>query len=148
MTTSSSDERSSFRHVRSAVIDPHDRGRNLPLATSFPPGVWAIGIAGYLGVLGSFWIIFGGENEAALVLVIVSLFAAMYFGLPYVMARTAAKHGSGERRRESVSDFLAGDFVTFTGRISGWSALIQYAFMPIALAFGALIIGIIMMSLR
>jgi hypothetical protein len=148
MTTSSRDDRSLSRRGRSAVVDAHDHGRNLPLATSLPLGVLAIGIAGYLGVVGSFWIAFGGVGETALVLVIVSLFGAMYFGLPYVMARTAAKHAFGERKQESIADFLAGDFDTLTGRIGGWSAMVQYALLPVALAFGALTIGIIMMVLR
>jgi hypothetical protein len=72
----------------------------------------------------------------------------MYFGLPYLMNRTATRHGAEKRKPQSISDFLAGDFDTLTGRVSGWSAFVQYAFLPVALAFGALAIGIIMMSLR
>jgi hypothetical protein len=131
----------------STVVRSPERGHNLPVATTLPKGVLAIGIAGYAGILAAFWFAFGGNSEAAFVLVIVSLFALMYFGLPYLMNRTAAKHGANERKPQSTSEFLMGDFDTFTGRISGWSAFWQYAFLPVALAFGALAIGIIMMSL-
>ncbi len=148
MTTSPHERSPSSRRARSAAIHPHQHGHNLPLANSLPAGVLAIGIAGYLGVLGSFWMAFGSDGEAALVLVIVSMFGAIYFGLPYLIERTAAKHGFRERQRKSTSDFLTGDFDTFTGRVGGWSALIQYAFLPVALAFGALAIGIVMMALR
>lgn len=131
-----------------AAVVSHDPGHNLPLATTFPAGVLAIGVAGYAGMVGSFWIAFGSHAEAAFVLVVVSLFALMYFSLPYLMNRTATKHGVEKPRRQSISDFLSGDFDTLNGHISGWSAFVQYAFLPVALAFGALAIGIIMMSLN
>jgi hypothetical protein len=128
------------------IVRSSERGHNLPVATTLPKGVLAIGIAGYAGILGAFWFAFGGNSEAAFVLIIISLFALMYFGLPYLMNRTAARHGAKKQKPQSMSEFLMGDFDTFTGRISGWSAFVQYAFLPVALAFGALAIGIIMMS--
>ena len=130
------------------VVRSPERGHNLPIATELPAGVMAIGVAAYAGLIGSFWIAFGGDGYTTLVLIVVSLFALMYFGLPWLMNRTATRHSAGKRRPQSVSDFLAGDFDTLNGRISGWSAFVQYAFLPVALAFGGLAIGIIMMSLR
>lgn len=131
-----------------AAVLPHDRGHNLPLATRHSPGVLAFGIGGYLGVLAMFWITFGGDGDAVGVLVVVSLFAVMYFGLPYVMTSTAARHDPRVDRPPSLSNFVNGDFDTLTGRVSGWSAFVQFAFLPIALAFGALALGITVMLLR
>jgi len=132
------------------TVDAHrdDRGHNRPPALSLPMGVLSLGIAGYVGVLCAFWVTFGGDMETAYILAVVSLFGLVYFGLPYLMRRTAITHGAERERRQSISDFLHGDFDTLTGRITGWSAFMQYAFLPVALAFGALAIGIIMMSLR
>jgi hypothetical protein len=117
---------------------------NPPVARTLPAGVVALGVAGYLGVLGAFWVFFGDNREAAQSLAVVSFFALVFAGIPYVMFRTRARHGAGPDRRETTSAFLSGDFDTRTGPVSGWSALIQYAFLPVALAFGALAIGIVL----
>jgi hypothetical protein len=130
-----------------AMHHPHDPGHNLPLATTLPTGVLAVGVVGYLGIVGAFWLAFGADPEAAGVLVVASLFAAMYFGLPLVMNRTASKHHA-DHAEQSMADFLTGDFDTLNGRVSGWSALIQFAFLPVALAFGALAFGVILTVLR
>ena len=128
-----------------ALVVTHSVRHNLPVATKLPMRVLAVGVGGYAGVIGAFWITFGSARESAFVLVIVSLFALMYFGLPYLMNRTATKREARKEWPQSISDFLTGDFETLNGRISGWSAFMQYAFLPIALAFGAAAIGVIVM---
>jgi hypothetical protein len=127
---------------------PSDWRHNLTVSTKLPKGVIAIGMAGYAGILLAFWVAFGGDFDSAFVLVIVSLFALMFFGLPVLMSRTATNDNAPGERPQSLSEFLAKDFDTFTGRVSGWSALMQYAFLPLALAVGALTIGIILLFLR
>jgi hypothetical protein len=131
-----------------AIAISSQRGRNRLLATTLPSGVLAIGVSGYAGMLGSFWIAFGSESQVVFVLVIVTMFALIYSGLPLVMARAATLHSAQKRRPQYIADFVAGDFETLTGPISGWSALVQFAVLPIALAFGVLAIGIINVSLR
>lgn len=128
------------------AADPHERDSGLPVALTLPKGILGVGVAGYLGIMAAFWLAFGGDPEAAGVLVVSSFFAAVYFGLPLVMNRTAGKHGT-TAKTQSMGDFLHGDFDTLNGRVSGWSAFIQFAFLPVALAFGALAFGIILMVL-
>jgi hypothetical protein len=131
-----------------AIRHSPDQGHNLPVSTKLPKGVITIGIGGYAGILVAFWIAFGGTTESAFVLVIASSFALMYFGLPLLMSRAATKQRAYREWPQSISDFLTRDFDMFTGRVSGWSALVQYAFLPIALAVGALAIGVIFIFLR
>jgi hypothetical protein len=115
-----------------------------PIARTLPAGIVALGVAGYLGVLAAFWTFFGDDHGAVQSLAVVSLVAVVFFGVPYVMFTTRTKHGVRSEHRQAISDFLSGDFDTLTGPITGWSALVQYAFLPVALAFGAVAIGIVL----
>lgn len=149
MNVSAHPKMSNATELRSSASSHlHCRSESRPLMTALPKGLLLLGIAGYAALVGVFWMAFGGDAGAAFVLVVVSLFGLMYLGLPYLMNRTAANHGVSQGRLPAFSEFLNGDFDTLTGRISGWAAFMQSAFLPIALAFGALAIGIIMMSLR
>ena len=114
----------------------------LPLAV--PP----LAGGGDFGIFAAFWLTFAGDSEAALAISMSTVYALVFFAVPYLMVRMAAKHGLPPGRRSSLSDFLNGDFETITGRISGWSALVQVALVPVALAFGTLAIGVIYTSAR
>ena len=129
-----------------ADIPPrHGRTHNLPVATTLPAAVPAIAVAGYAGILVAFWLSFAGNVEAALAIAVSTAYAAMYFGVPYLMVRLAEKH-DGAPHRQSLHSFLSGEFETITGRIGGWAAVIQVVLVPVGLAFGALAIGMIYVS--
>jgi len=129
--------------ARAAVPDqPPGRDHNLPVATMLPLAVPGIAIAGYVGILAAFWLSFAGDTSAALAIGVSTVYGLVFFGVPYFMMRTAARHGPSPDR-PSLSEFLNGGFETNTGKISGWSALVQVALVPVALAFGTLAIGFI-----
>ena len=121
---------------------PPGRYHNLPGATLLPLAVPGIAIAGYVGILAAFWVSFASDASAALSIGVSTVYGLVFFGVPYFMMRTAARHGPSSDR-PSLSEFLNGGFETNTGRISGWSALVQVALVPVALAFGTMAIGFI-----
>ena len=123
----------------------HERTHNLPVATTLPAAVPAIAFAGYAGILFAFWLSFAGNVEAALAIAVSTAYAAMYFGVPYLMARMAEKHGDSPHR-QSLPTFIDGEFETITGRIGGWAAVVQIVLVPVGLAFGAFAIGMIYVS--
>jgi hypothetical protein len=125
-----------------------DRTHNRPLATRLPFAVPAIAVAGYGGILLAFWLTFAGDATAVFAIAISTVYAVVYFGVPYLMNRMAERHAGPNDRRPSLFDFLEGDLDTITGRISGWSALVQVTLIPVALAFGTLAIGLVNIWLR
>lgn len=124
------------------------RMHNRPTATTMPLSVPAIAVAGYGGILLAFWLTFAADGGAIFAIAIGTLYGIIYFGVPYLMNRMAAKYGTSNDPQSSLSDFLNGDLDTIAGRISGWSALVQVTLVPIALAFGTLAIGFIYIWLR
>jgi hypothetical protein len=125
-----------------------DRAHNRPPATKLPFAVPAIAVAGYGGILLAFWLTFTGDATAIFAIAISTGYAIIYFGVPYLMNRMAERHAGPNDRRPSLSDFLDGDLDTISGRISGWSALVQITLIPVALALGTLAIGLINVWLR
>lgn len=107
------------------------------------PGVfkWAIGIYG--GMMLGIWLLFGTNLETGISLMICTVYGAMYFGVPVVMARIAAK-AAPLVEEGSLGRFLRGDFETADGSLSGWSALILVVLIPAAIGFGLIAMGIIL----
>lgn len=140
-------------HHAAAAVDAAgnghpDRAHNRPPATKLPFAVPVIAVAGYGGILLAFWLTFTGDATAIFAIAISTAYAVVYFGVPYLMNRMAERHAGPNDRRPSLSDFLEGELDTITGRISGWSALVQVTLIPVALAFGTLAIGLINVWLR
>lgn len=119
-----------------------DRSHNLPVATVLPVAAPALAVAGYVGILASFWLSFAGDVSAALSITISTVYGAVFFGIPYFMLRTAARHGASSER-PTLAEFVRGNFDTIYGRVSGSSAFVQVAIIPVSLAFGSLAIGLV-----
>lgn len=122
------------------------RTHNLPVVTEIPAGVQLVGVIGYAGIFGAMWVTFGGY-DAWFVLAISTFFAAVFFAVPAIMFRTAKSHGFSQPA-PTMSDFLAGDLETWTGRIKGREALVQVAAVPIALALGSFALAVIVITAR
>jgi hypothetical protein len=114
-----------------------------PTATTLPGPIAALGVAGCVGLVAAFWLFFHGSQETIGALSIVTFLAAVFVGVPFLMIRTRSRHRANTDRSRTLPEFLAGNFDTSSGPVSGWSALLQYSFLPIALAIGAVVIGII-----
>jgi hypothetical protein len=118
------------------------RTHNLPVFTTLSTAVPAIAAAGYAGILAAFWLSFAANAEAGLSIAIGIVYAAVYFGVPYVLVRVADRHAPPSRPR-SLSDFIHGRFATNSGQISGTAALVQVVLIPVSLALCAVAIGVI-----
>lgn len=122
----------------SAEVDlPIARQQSITLHVPSPaddylhPG--AVGIA--LGGLGLFLVaswIGWAFGYTALLLAVIMVLCVMYFG-PLIGVGQASAEARGEVTRRGFAQFLTGPVGTFTGHVTGFTALMQIAFMPIAL---------------
>ncbi|MGB3810389.1 MAG: hypothetical protein WA943_09835 [Parvibaculum sp.] len=132
-----------------SVAPHHDwHGRNVPLAPDLHPGVFVAAIGGWAWLFGAFWLVFGGQREGAFMMAVDTAFLAVFFGTPYLLKRTADRFLKREEHHGSFADFLHGDVQTWTGTLSGWSALIQVIVVPFSVALGMTAIGFIIASAR
>ena len=108
-------------------------------------GVHPKAIAGLIGLYGllvcSFWAFFG-DHETGLTLAIITVLAAMFFGLLGGGILLSDSVPRGERGR-SFDDFVAGRVLTATGWIEGKEALAQILTLPLCLFVGSLVFGAI-----
>ena len=95
------------------------------------PGAGALALAGFALFLVASWVGWG-FGYTTLLIGVIYLLSAMYFGMLLLFSRTAAA-SRGDVSKRSFQDFLNGRVEIFEGRISGREALIQIAFMPILL---------------
>ena len=95
----------------------------------------------YAALLIVFWLLFGGP-DTALTLGVITVLGMMYFGLlggGILMSDSVPRVARGR----SFSEFLQGRALIATGWISGKEAFAQIIVLPIALTFGAIVIGLI-----
>jgi hypothetical protein len=92
------------------------------------PVVWRVLILVWAIFCGIMWLLFGRESSAVFVLVVVSLFAAMYFLLPYTLS-TLASSIKGEEPEPAAKN----EVKTFSGTLSATEASIQILLIPVTL---------------
>jgi hypothetical protein len=88
------------------------------------------------------WLSFAWTRETDFVLVIVTLFFAIFFTLFLLTASYTLKDPRWPVRETSFGDFLKSDIGIGTGTMRGRDVLIEIALIPIALAFAATLIGL------
>ncbi|HEX6958733.1 MAG TPA: hypothetical protein VF194_12170 [Ferrovibrio sp.] len=118
---------------------------------SLPVGVFGLMAAAYAMMMLIYWLTFRSHTESAMMVAISAFFVAVFFGTPWLMARqgealTRKRHGGQAAPR--LSDFLSGEIATWTGPMSGWSAVIQVLLIPVGLAFGVLGICLAIVAAR
>jgi hypothetical protein len=115
---------------------PYPPSDPLPeLDTSVHPGAVMIPLSTFAWFILAIWIGFG-EPKTSLALAAVTFLGIMYFGLLVGAARFARRTRSRPARQRSFREFLDGDVEMSTERITGRSALVQIAIMPITLVIG------------
>ena len=134
--------------ARAAIPDTLERPfedlrRDAPeLGTS---GVHPRAIVGLIGLYSllvcSFWAFFG-DHETGLTLAVITVLAAMFFGLLGGGILLSDNVPKGERGR-GFDDFVAGRVLTATGWIDGKEALAQILTLPLCLFTGSLAFGAI-----
>lgn len=126
---------------------PGMAGHNLPAFRHMHPGVFVISMTGWFGFMIAYWLTFGARMEGALILAVDTVFFAVFFSLPLVLMRLR-KTAPTDTNASSFAEFLRGEIDTYTGRMSGTSALAQVAILPVAIALGTMAIGIIISTVR
>jgi hypothetical protein len=113
--------------------------------TVMDPRVYKIAIAGWVTLLGVFWITFWSSASALFMVTISTVYAIMFFGVPYMMTRQIPNPPKPAR---SFATFLSSPFATIDETMPGWEALLQVILVPVCLVVGGIAIGIIISVTR
>ncbi len=85
------------------------------------------------------------DREAGLAIAVVTVIFAMYLGGIALGGFNSADNGAAVQRR-SFREFLRGRVEIATGLVSGREALVPIAMLPVGLAIGATVMGLIWVS--
>lgn len=119
------------------------------LVQNLPAGVYKLALAFWGLFLATFIVTFWGSSHALFVLAICTFYAAMFFGVPYVLWRQAKKAKLTEQPKAlALGDFLRRDFATADGSTNGLDALVQVILVPSILSLGCIAIGTIISLAR
>jgi hypothetical protein len=105
----------------------------------FPRGVYICVFAAYLWMFGTAWADFAAPGGTDLDLMMATVLAVVFFGIPFALYRTARTRLVSARPR--ISDFLNSHVDTFTGPMPAKEAWIEIMLIPLALAAAATLIG-------
>jgi hypothetical protein len=109
------------------------------------PGVYKIALACWMGLLGVFVLTFFSSANALFMVVVDCVYAAMFFGIPWVLHRITPPGETGPR---DFFSFLSGRVDTIYGPIRASEALLQVILVPLCLGIGGIAIGLIIQSAR
>jgi hypothetical protein len=125
----------------------------LRLAATEPlhPVAVGFGLSGFAVFLAASWLVWG-RGETALLIAMITLLFAVYFGmlcgLAWHATAEAARRAGDAARRHRFAAFLAGHVDTLTGHLSGRSALMQIAFTPLLLGALMVVLGVLWTACR
>lgn len=112
------------------------------LAAGLHPQVFTMFIGTYSAMLLALWLFFGTDINALITLGVCTVYFGMYFGMPLMMNRMAAK-ATQQPEPGSLGRFMDGDVDTYTGPVSAWGAIAQLMTIPVGLTLGFIAIGVI-----
>ena len=130
---------------------------NLPAKTADPksPGetgihrvVPEIAVGAALWFILMAWLDFARGGEIDYLLVIVTLFFAMFFTLFLLTASYSEHDQRWPLRDTSLREFLRSKIGTATGTMRGRDALIEIALVPVSLALAATVIGLVWSAIQ
>ena len=132
------------------VSESHEHAHELkadaaPMNAIMHPHVYRVALLCWLCFLAVFWATFWTSSNALFQVVIGTVYAAMFFGVPYEMSRIYP----GDRMKgRSFWRFMAKPFHASTGTMLGYEALLQVILVPVLLTIGGTAIGIIIHMAR
>jgi len=109
------------------------------------PHVYRVGLFCWACFLAVFWVTFWVSSNALFQVAIGTVYAVMFFGVPYEMSRIYPGRRTSDR---SLWQFLAEPFRVQTGTMRGYEALLQVILVPVLLTLGGTALGIIIRSAR
>jgi len=109
------------------------------------PHVYRIALVCWMCFLTVFWVTFWVSSNALFQVAIGTVYAVMFFGIPYEMSRIFPRDHSA---RKTIWQFLKEPFGVRTGTMQGYEALLQVVLVPVLLTIGGTAIGFIIRSAR
>lgn len=116
-----------------------------PVEAAMHPHVYRIALGCWACFLAVFWATFWVSSNALFQVVIATVYAVMFFGVPYEMSRIYPGKRTSDK---SIRQFLREPFQTRTGTMRGYEALLQVILVPVLLTIGGTAIGIIIHTAR
>jgi len=116
-----------------------------PIESVMHPHVYRIALACWACLLAVFWATFWVSSNALFQVVIGTVYAVIFFGVPYEMSRIYPGKRTSDK---SLWQFMAEPFRTRTGTMHGYEALLQVVLVPVILTIGGTAIGIIIHAAR
>lgn len=116
-----------------------------PAEAVMHPHVYRIALVCWACFLTVFWVTFWVSSNALFQVVIGTVYAVMFFGVPYEMSRIFPGKRVSDK---SIWQFLMEPFQTRTGTMRGYEALLQVILVPTLLTIGGSVIGMIIRSAR
>ena len=105
----------------------------------FPRGVYLAVFGAYLWMFGTAWADFAAPGGTDLDLMMVTILAVVFFGIPVALYHTARTRLVSAR--PPMSAFLNSQVDTFTGPMPARQAWVEIMLIPLALAVAATLIG-------
>lgn len=130
-------------YEQAAAIPAKADIHHLPAAKAqavMDPRIYKIALVCWMGFLSVFWLTFWMSANALFMVVISTVYAAVFFGVPYAMSRQVRDRPKTDK---SLFTFLREPFATIDGVMSGGEALLQVVLVPLCLTLGGIAIGII-----
>jgi hypothetical protein len=116
-----------------------------PVETAIHPHIYRIALGVWMVFLAIFWMTFWISANALFMVVIGTFYAAMFFGVPYVLIRQVPGR---TKAKGSLPAFLEKPFATNSGVIHGYESLLQVILVPLCLILGGGMIGVIIRTAR
>lgn len=110
--------------------------------TGVHPLVIKIAVGAAVWFVVTSWLAFAWDSEIDYLLVIVTLFFAIFFTLFLLTASFSVHDARWPVRHTSFREFLKSNIRIGRGTMSGREVLFEIALIPVALAFGATLIGL------
>lgn len=121
------------------------RAEAAPAEVVMHPHVYRIALVCWASLLLIFWVTFWVSSNALFMVVVGTVYAVMFFGVPYEMSRIFPGKRTSDK---SIWQFLEEPFRTRTGTMRGYEALLQVILVPLCLAIGGSLIGFIIRAAR
>ena len=116
-----------------------------PIESVMHPHVYRIALVCWACLMAVFWATFWVSSNALFQVVIGTVYAVIFFGVPYEMSRIYPGKRTSDK---SIWQFMAEPFQTRTGTMQGCEVLLQVVLVPAALTIGGTAIGIIIHAAR
>jgi len=126
--------------------DPEPRSRKSH--TGVHPAAIGVALAAALWFIAVTWASFARGAEVDWDLVVVTLFFVFFFSLFLFTASYALKDPRWQQRQTGFGEFLDSEVGTATGPMRGRDVLLEIAIIPISLALGATMIGLVWIALH